>query len=79
MRMFGLLIWFTIGIFMVAAAQGSVTSRLSLAQAAEIAENALQAYNAGDYAVWSRDWSDAMKAAIKERDFMAFREQTSSL
>jgi hypothetical protein len=52
-----------------------VTSTLSEEQATGIAENALQAYNAGDYAAWSRDWSDTMKGAIKEANFLSFREQ----
>ncbi|HET7726193.1 MAG TPA: DUF3887 domain-containing protein [Candidatus Limnocylindrales bacterium] len=43
------------------------------ARATEIATNALDALNRGDYAAWSRDWNDAMKAAIKEADFQAFR------
>ena len=43
--------------------------------ATEIATNALNAFNAGDYAGWTRDWSAAMKGAIKEADFLAFRDQ----
>lgn len=58
-----------------AAAPPAPTSRLTEAQAAEMAENALQALNSGDYAAWSRDWSDTMKAAIKDADFQAFRQE----
>jgi hypothetical protein len=36
----------------------------------------LEAYNRGDYGVWSRHWSDAMKAAIDREKFESFREQT---
>ena len=45
------------------------------AQATEIATNALNAFNAGDYAGWTRDWSGTMKSAIKESDFLGFRDQ----
>jgi Protein of unknown function (DUF3887) len=45
------------------------------AKATEIAANALDAFNAGDYAGWTRDWSGAMKDAIKEQDFLGFRDQ----
>ena len=44
-------------------------------QATEIATNALNGLNAGDYAAWTRDWSESMKSAIKEADFLAFRDQ----
>ena len=57
------------------AAAGPVTSTLTEAQAREAGENAFQALNSGDYAAWSRDWSAAMKAAISEQDFLAWREQ----
>lgn len=57
------------------AASGPVTSALSEAEAIVIAENALVALNAGDYAAWSRDWDDALKSAINEAAFLAFREQ----
>jgi hypothetical protein len=36
------------------------------AEATEMARSALEGYNAGDYARWTRDWSPAMKAAIPE-------------
>lgn len=58
-----------------ASAPQAPTSKLTEAQAAEVAENALQALNTGDYAAWSRDWSDTMKAAIKDADFQAFRQE----
>ena len=47
---------------------------VSEARATEIATNALEALNAGDYAGYSRDWSETMKAAIKEQDFLRFRD-----
>jgi hypothetical protein len=46
------------------------------AEATAMARNALDAFNAGDYAAWSRDWSDTLRAAINESAFLAFREQT---
>lgn len=45
------------------------------ATATAIATNALGGYNSGDYATWARDWSTLMTGAIKEADFLAFREQ----
>jgi hypothetical protein len=45
------------------------------ARATEIATNALTAFNDGDYAGWTRDWSATMKNAIGESDFLAFRDQ----
>jgi hypothetical protein len=53
---------------------GPVTSALTEDQARAIAENALAGLNAGDYAAWSRDWDAAMKAAIQEADFLAYRD-----
>lgn len=44
-------------------------------RATEMAQDALQALNDGDYAGYSEHWSDEMKAAIKEADFLAFRDQ----
>lgn len=44
-------------------------------EAREMAENMLAAYNDGDYAAWSRDWSQTMKDAIGEDAFVAFRDQ----
>lgn len=54
---------------------GEVTSVLTEAEATAIAENALNALNAGDYAAWSRDWDDDLKGAIDEEAFLQFREQ----
>lgn len=50
-------------------------SPISEAEAIEMAENALMAFNTGDYAAWSRDWSDTMKSAIDEDAFQTFRSQ----
>jgi hypothetical protein len=35
----------------------------------------LKAFNSGNYAAWSADWSEALKDAIREKDFLSFREQ----
>lgn len=43
------------------------------ARAVEIATDAFEAFNADDYAGWSRDWSTTMKSAIPEADFAAWR------
>jgi hypothetical protein len=56
------------------AADRPAASALSEAEATAIADNALAGLNAGDYAAWSRDWGAAMKAAIPEQAFLAFRE-----
>jgi hypothetical protein len=45
------------------------------AQALEMADSALQAFNDRDYAAWSRDWSETMKAAIDEEAFLSFRDE----
>lgn len=60
------------------APQGEVISILSQDEATEILENAMQGFQNGDYAAWSRDWSYAMKNAIREDAFLDFREQVSA-
>ena len=45
------------------------------AAATAIADEALEALNAGDYDRWSAHWSADLKAAIKEQDFRAVRDQ----
>ena len=40
-----------------------------------MAENALEAFNTGDYDVWTRDWSEVMRSAIDAEAFHAFRSQ----
>lgn len=57
------------------ASDGEVTSALTEAEAVAIAENALNALNAGDYATWSRNWDNDLKGAINEEAFLQFREQ----
>lgn len=52
-----------------------IDSPVTEEQVTEMADNALKAFNTGDYAAWSRDWSVAMKAAIDEDAFNAFRDQ----
>ncbi len=54
---------------------GSGNRTVDEARATELAQRALEALNAGDYAGWSEHWSDDMKAAVKEENFLAFREQ----
>lgn len=66
------------GAVLMAACGGTpnpVGSPVSEEQAIEMAESALQAFNAGDYAGWSQDWSETMKSAIDEQAFLAFRDQ----
>lgn len=57
------------------AATGSTTSALTEAEFTVIAEHAMQGFATGDYTAWSRDWDAAMKGAIKEKEFLTFREQ----
>ncbi len=57
-----------------AAQDGPLSPSLSEEQVTAMAENALLAYNQGDYAAWSRDWSNTMKGAITADDFAAFRD-----
>lgn len=57
------------------APQGEAESVLSQEEASALIDNALQALNSGDYSTWSQDWADDMKAAIKDSDFQAYREQ----
>ena len=55
--------------------QGKAESVMSQEEASALIDNALQALNSGDYAAWSRDWADDMKAAIKDKDFQSYRDQ----
>lgn len=73
------LILVTFTLVTATAQDGMPTSKLSLLQAANIAENAMQGFNNADYAVWVNNWSDKMKAAIKERDFKVALEQLRGL
>lgn len=59
------------------AAEGEAVSVLTQEEATEIAENAMQGLANGDYAAWSRDWSDTMKGAIPEKAFLDFRKQVT--
>jgi hypothetical protein len=62
----------------MSAARGAddrvATTSLTREEATEIARHRLEAFNDGDYVAWSQDWSDSMKSAIKERDFLSFRD-----
>lgn len=57
------------------APQGEAISALTQEEATEMISSALQAFNTGDYATWSRDWDDAMKAAIPDSAFQEYRNQ----
>jgi hypothetical protein len=56
------------------AAQPPATPAVDETTAIAMAERALAGLNAGNYAAWSGDWSATMKSAIKEGDFLAFRD-----
>lgn len=58
------------------APTGSAVSPVTEAEARSMTEGMLTAFNAGDYAAWSRDWSETMKNAIPEQTFREFRQQT---
>ena len=60
------------------APQGKTESVLSQEEASALIDSALQALNTGDYAVWSRNWADDMKTAIKDSDFQNYRQQVVS-
>lgn len=50
------------------------TSALTRDQATAMATHALtEGFNGGSYDAWSRDWTPAMRAAIDEEAFLAFR------
>jgi hypothetical protein len=57
------------------APQGQAVSILTEDEASALIDNALQALNTGDYAAWSQDWADDMKAAIQDKDFQSYRDQ----
>jgi hypothetical protein len=55
--------------------QGEAVSVLTQEEASTMIDSALQAINSGDYAAWSQDWADDMKAAIQDPDFQEYRQQ----
>jgi hypothetical protein len=55
--------------------QGKAESVLTQEEATTMIDRALQALNTGDYAAWSRDWDEDMKAAIRDKDFQSYRDQ----
>lgn len=57
------------------APQGEAVSVLTQEEATAMIDNAMQAFNTGNYSMWSKDWDNDMKAAIKEADFLAYRDQ----
>ena len=63
-------------LFACAPKSTDVTSAVSRDQATAMAEYALvEGFNRGRYEAWSRDWTDAMRAAIGADAFQAFRRQ----
>ena len=56
-----------------AAPGASTGSPVTEAEARAMTENMLAAYNSGDYAAWSKDWSSTMKSAITEQAFREFQ------
>ena len=64
-----------LAVVLVACSSPTATSPVSEQEARMMAEKMLTAYNDGDYAAWSADWSQTMKNAIDEAAFAAFREQ----
>ena len=60
------------------APQGGVKSVLTQEEAAYMIDSALRAINTGDYAAWSHDWDNAMKAAINDATFQEYRSQVIS-
>lgn len=60
------------------APEGEAVSILSQEEATAIVENAMQGLADGDYAAWSRDWSDTMKSAIPEKAFLDYRSQVTA-
>lgn len=60
------------------APQGEAVSVLTQQEAATIIDSALQAFNTGEYATWSKDWDDDMKAAIDDAAFQNLRNQVVS-
>jgi hypothetical protein len=59
-------------------AQGEARSVLTQEEATSMIDSALQAINTGDYATWSRDWDNDMKAAINDAAFQQYRNQVVS-
>lgn len=57
------------------APQGEAISALTQEEATALIDSALQAFNSGDYAAWSRDWDNAMKDAINDKTFQEYRGQ----
>lgn len=57
------------------APKGEAVSTLTQEEATALIDSALQAFNSGDYAAWSRDWDNAMKAAINDKTFQEYRGQ----
>lgn len=55
---------------------GSPASPVTEAEARSMSERMLAAFNAGDYAEFSHDWSPAMREGVPETAFRAFRDQT---
>lgn len=61
-----------------AQSSAAVPSPVTEEQAVQMAESALEGFNARDYVLWSADWSPTMKQAIDQEAFLAFRDQFHS-
>lgn len=72
----GALLALVLAVAIAACSSTSSGSPVTEDEARAMAEHMLAAYNDGDYQAWSRDWSEAMKDAIGEEAFLAFRDQT---
>jgi len=73
MRKLALVLMASLVIIACSGARADGPGAVDEARATEIAAQALEAFNAGDYDGWSRDWSEAMKEAIDADAFTAWR------
>lgn len=83
-HIFSWIVWMALLVTAVAcsgngnAANQATVSVFTQEQATELAENAMQGFATGNYAAWSRDWSETMKGAISEDAFLTFRQEVIS-
>lgn len=75
----GIAMMLALAIAVAACATSAVNSPVTEAEARRMAESMLAAYNDGDYARWSADWSQQMKDAIGEEAFSSFRDQAMTI
>lgn len=80
-QLYRMLITIPLFVLVLAACSGTIAApvpsepAVDEARATAIATQAFDGFNAGDYETWSAAWSTTMKDAIKESDFLAFRDQ----